>query len=77
MATQFSTVQHDSHRQYVAEPITSSNVSLIVRRTYISDHNALESRNCLRKYARANIAYRVYRIESHGRHVTVYRGPLR
>lgn len=68
--------QPNRTRQYVAEPINSNNTALIMRRSYVSDHNALEGKNCLRKYANHNVIYRVYRIDLHGTHVTVYRGKL-
>lgn len=54
------------HMHYVAEPIAHPGRTLpphvqIIRRTYVSDHNAFMSQNCLRKYANPKYAYNVYR----------------
>ena len=65
----------DRHHVYVAEPIHSNNPNLIIRRTYVSDHNALAGKNCIVKYASPSRAYHVYKIVG-SRHVTIFRGKL-
>ena len=62
------------HAQYVAEPLNFNGE--IIRRTYVSDHNALASPNCLRKYARPRKHYTVYRINANLTHTVIFRGVL-
>ena len=47
------------HAIYTAEPIAHPGRKLpphvtVIRRTYVSDHNAFMSQNCLRKYVYRN-----------------------
>lgn len=59
-------MQTRQHMRYLAEPIAKNGRPLpsfvtTIRRTYVSDHNAFASQNCLAKYANPKYDYRVYR----------------